>query len=326
MPDAPPFFRGRSRARTWQAAVLGGVLALATAACGGGEDGAGGTSEPTGGASAIPDTTALLAGVQKDAQLAAALPPKVAQAGTLQLASNLQSAPNNFYAADGKTPIGYEVDLAKAIAAKLGVRVAHQDMAFGSLITSLQSGRVDLTMAAMNDTAERQQQIDFVDYFQSGITIMVRKGNPDGITGPDTLCGKAVAVVQGTSHQKFATEQSAKCGQSGQPPITVTATDSDTQNQNQLRTGRVAAILNDLPSAVYISRTAGEGKFFEVVPGQPINGGPYGIGVHKTGKELTESVRAALQALIADGTYGKILEAWGVQQGAVAQVNVNGGS
>jgi polar amino acid transport system substrate-binding protein len=327
VPVLPQNPTGRSRSGSWCIAVLAGLLAVLLAGCGGGGDG--GTPaapQAAGGGGAIPDVTAVVTGVQKDPQLAAMLPSTIAQAGTLTLGSNLQSAPNNFYAADGTTPVGYEVDLAKAIAAKLGVTVKYQDMAFGSLITSLESGRVDLTMAAMNDTAERQKQIDFVDYFTSGITIMVRKGNPDGITGPDTLCGKAVALVQGTSHQEFATEQSAKCVQSGQAAITITATDSDTQNQNQLRTGRVAAILNDLPSAVYISRTAGDGNFFEVVPGEPINGGPYGIGVNKTNTQLTEAVRGALQSLITDGTYGKILEAWGVQQGAVQQAGTNAGS
>ncbi|WP_103347818.1 ABC transporter substrate-binding protein [Amycolatopsis sp. CA-128772] len=314
-----------SRFRAVQVVLLASLAVLVTA-CGGGPDGAGGTSQAAGApASGIPDTAAIVQGVQKDAQLNAALPDAVKQAG-LHLASNLQSAPNNFYAADGKTPIGYEVDLAKAIAAKLGVPVTHQDMAFGSLITSLQSGRIDLTMAGMNDTKARQAQIDFVDYFTSGITIMIRKGNPDGITGPDTLCGKNVAVVQGTSHQKFAEAQSTKCTQAGKPALTVTATDSDNQNQNQLRTGRVQAILNDLPSAVYISRTAGEGKFFEVVPGEPIDGGPYGIGVSKTNTALRDSVQKALQALIADGTYGKILQAWGVEQGAIEKAAINGGS
>ncbi|MDT8916096.1 ABC transporter substrate-binding protein [Amycolatopsis sp. PS_44_ISF1] len=313
-----------SRTRAWPAA-LAAALVLVTSACGGGPDGAGGSTPPDGSA-AIPDNAALITAIKADPRLTAALPPAVAQARTLHLASNLQSAPNNFYSGDGKTPIGYEVDLAKAVGAKLGVTVAYQDMAFGSLITSLQSGRVDLTMAAMNDAKERQQQVDFVDYFSSGITIMVGRGNPESVTGPDALCGKNVAVVQGTSHQKFAAAQSAKCAQSGKPAITVTATDSDTQNQNQLRTRRVAAILNDLPSAVYISRTAGDGKFFEVVPGQPIEGGPYGIGFAKANPKLRDAVEQALQSLIADGTYGKILRSWGVEQGAVKEAAVNGGS
>ncbi|MFI9503731.1 ABC transporter substrate-binding protein [Nocardia sp. NPDC052566] len=309
-----------SRNPALRGALMVGLVGL-LAACGGGTDGAGGNSP-----SAVPDTAAITGAVTVDPQLNAGLPEAISQAKVLRLASNIQSAPNNFYAADGTTPIGYEVDLAKSIGAKLGVAVQHQDMAFGSLITSLQSGRIDLTMAAMNDTKARQEQIDFVDYFTSGVTIMIRKGDPDGINGPDALCGKKVAVVQGTSHQKFAAEQSAKCGQAGKGALEVTATDSDNQNQNQLRTGRVQAILNDLPSAVYISRTAGDGKFFEVVPGEPINGGPYGIGVDKRNRPLAELVQKALTALIADGTYGKILRAWGVEQGAVREAVINGGS
>jgi len=315
--------------RRWQPSVLlAPLLAAAVTACGGaGVGGEAGSEQPesSGSQSTIPDNAELIAEIQPDEALSAGLPPGVAESKTVNLGSNIQSAPNNFYAEDGKTPIGYEVDLAKAIAAKLGVEVSYQDLAFGSLITSLQSGRIDMTMAGMNDTKERQQQIDFVDYFSSGITIMVQKGNPEGITGPDSLCGKAVAVVQGTSHQKFAAAQSEKCAQAGQAAVNVTATDSDTQNQNQLRTGRVVAILNDLPSAAYISRTAANGNAFEVVPGPPIEGGPYGMGFAKDDVALRDSVEKALGELMADGTYTEILQSWGVEQGALKEPAINGG-
>nr|WP_228122857.1 ABC transporter substrate-binding protein [Saccharothrix syringae] len=276
--------------------------------------------QPSAGGGDQPDTAAIVGAVTKDDALAASLPEGIRQAGKLRVGSNVQNPPNNFYAADGKTPVGSEVDLVKAVGAKLGLTVEHQDMAFSSLITSLQAGRIDVTMAAMNDTPERQQAIDFVDYFTSGITIMVQKGNPAGIKGPDDLCGKAVAVNLGSSQETFAKQHRCLSGD----PIQVTATDSDTQNQNQLRTGRVAAILNDLPTAVYVARTAGDGEFFEVVDLAPINGGPYGIGVNKNTPELTAAVRKALQALVDDGTYGKILDAWDVEQGAVGKVTVNG--
>ncbi|QQQ78536.1 ABC transporter substrate-binding protein [Saccharothrix sp. 6-C] len=268
----------------------------------------------------LPASSSIVESVKKDDALAATLPAAIAQAGKLRVGSNIQNPPNNFYAADGKTPVGSEVDLAKALGAKLGLTVEHQDMAFGSLITSLQAGRIDVTMAAMNDTPERQQAIDFVDYFTSGITIMVRKGNPEGIKSPDDLCGKSVAVNLGSSQETYAKEFQCLSGD----PIAVTATDSDTQNQNQLRTGRVAAILNDLPTAVYVAKTAGDGEFFEVVDLAPINGGPYGIGVDKSTPELTAALSKALQALIDDGTYGKILDAWDVRQGAVTKATVNG--
>ncbi|GLZ33378.1 ABC transporter substrate-binding protein [Lentzea sp. NBRC 105346] len=262
--------------------------------------------------------------VAKDDALAAKVPPAIASTGKLRVGSNIQNPPNNFYDKDGRTPMGSEVDLANAIAGKLGLKTDYSDMAFSSLITSLQSGRIDITMAAMNDTAERQQKIDFVDYFTSGITIMVQKGNPSGVKGPDDLCGKSVAVNLGTSQEAFAKEQSGKCTAAGKGEVTLTVTDNDTGNQTQLRTGRVAAILNDLPTAVYLAKTAGDGKYFEVVPGAPINGGPYGIGVNKDNAQLRDAIAAALQALIDDGTYGKIMKNWDVEQGAIKKATVNG--
>ncbi|CAM3466103.1 ABC transporter substrate-binding protein [Kibdelosporangium persicum] len=296
--------------------VLAAALALLTAC--GGKDEPAGAPAPSGQDSPV-------SAVAKDDKLAAELPPEIASAGRIRIGSNIQNPPNNFYAADGKTPIGSEVDLAKAIGKRLGVEMVYEDMAFGSLITSLQAGRIDLTMAAMNDTKERQKSIDFVDYFTSGITIMVQKGNPAGIKSPDDLCGKAVAVNSGSSQETYAKERGTICTQQGKGEVTVAATDSDTQNQNQLRTGRVQAILNDLPTAVYVAQTAGEGKYFEVVNLPPINGGPYGIGVNKQNPKLAKAVQLALQSLVDDGTYTKILQSWNVTQGAIQKVTVNGG-
>ncbi|MEU7477890.1 ABC transporter substrate-binding protein [Lentzea sp. NPDC042327] len=290
------------------------LLVATLTACGGTSDNAQTTTPPS----------SDLSSVQKDDALAALVPPAIAQTGKLRVGSNIQNPPNNFYKEDGKTPQGSEVDLITAIAAKIGLKAEHSDMAFSSLITSLETGRVDVTMAAMNDTAERQQKIDFVDYFTSGITIMVQKGNPQGVKGPDDLCGKGVAVNLGSSQETFAKEQSQRCVAAGKPEVQVSVTDSDTGNQNQLRTGRVAAILNDLPTAVYVAKTAGDGAFFEVVELAPINGGPYGIGVNKQNAKLSEAVKGALQALIDDGTYAKILGNWDIKQGAIGKAAING--
>jgi len=290
------------------------LLVATLAACGGTSDTTQTTTPPS----------SDLSGVRKDDKLAALVPAEIASAGKLRVGSNIQNPPNNFYDQDGRTPTGSEVDLIKAIAAKLGLKAEHSDMAFSSLITSLETGRVDVTMAAMNDTAERQQKIDFVDYFTSGITIMVQKGNPEGVKGPDDLCGKGVAVNLGSSQEQFAKAQSEKCVAAGKPKVDVSVTDSDTGNQNQLRTGRVAAILNDLPTAVYVAKTAGDGKYFEVVQLPPINGGPYGIGVNKKNAKLSEAIQGALQALIDDGTYTRILTTWDIKQGAITKAAING--
>lgn len=301
------------------------VLTLSLSACGGPSAPQPGDAQTDGAASSIPDTSALLDSVSADDALVAMVPSTISDAGQLVVGSNVQSPPNNFYAADGSTVVGSDHDLITAIAKKLGLDVQYENQDFGSLITSLQSGRVDVTIAAMNDTAERQQAIDFVDYLTSGITIMVQKDNPAGITGPDTLCGHSVAVVTGTSQQEFAESTSADCTADGKEAVEVVVTDSDSQNQTQLRTGRIDAIVNDLPSAVYISQTTQDGNAFEVVPGDVIDGAPYGIGVNKDNAGLRDAMAQALDALIDDGTYAEILDSWGISSGAVTEAVVNGG-
>ncbi|TIH39010.1 ABC transporter substrate-binding protein [Subtercola vilae] len=317
----------RTTRKTALAATLtAATLAILLSACGGPsapQPGASGAA--TGAASLIPDTSALLSAVSADATLEAQVPAAISGTKELKVGSYVQSAPNNFFAADGSTVIGSDHDIITAIAAKLGLKTTYSNMDFGALITSLQSGRVDATIAAMNDTAARQQTIDFVDYLTSGITLMVQKGNPAKISSPADLCGKNIAVVTGTSQQTFAEDTSAKCVTDGKTALNITVTDSDSQNQTQLRTGRIDAIVNDLPSAVYISKTTQDGNAFEVVPGDVIDGAPYGIGVNKDNAALRDAMAKALDQLIDDGTYGKILDAWGISSGKVTTAVVNGG-
>jgi len=307
-----------------------GTLALAVllSGCSGSEAASESPAKASGSTegSSIPDNSALLDGVKVDDSLAAMVPPAISEDGTLTVGSYVQSPPNNFYAEDGTTVIGNDHDLITAVAKKLGLEVKYENLEFQALITSLQTGRVETTIAAMNDSAERQEAIDFVDYLTSGITLMVQKGNPSDITGPDTLCGKAIAVVTGTSQQEFAQRMSDECTAGGEDAVEIVVTDSDSQNQTQLRTGRIDAIVNDLPTAVYVSKTTKNGEAFEVVPGDVIDGAPYGIGVNKDNPELRDAMAAALDDLIADGTYGEILDSWGVTDGAVDAAAVNGGA
>ena len=276
--------------------------------------------------SPIPDTSAIIESVQTDPALAAKVPSAISADGALTVGSYFNFAPSMFLASDGKTVIGNDNDILQSIAKKLGLKVQYENMDFAALITSLQSGRVEATMAAMNDTAERQQAIDFVDYLMSGIALIVQKGNPHGVNGPDDLCGKVVATTTGTSNQMFAEGQSKKCVESGQQPIEMSVTDNDSTNQNNLRTGRIDVLLQDMPTAVYLAKTVDDGEAFEVVDTDLIDGAPYGIGINKANPQLRDAIAAALNSVIEDGTYTKILDAWGTQHGAVQQATVNGGS
>jgi polar amino acid transport system substrate-binding protein len=265
--------------------------------------------------------SAAAAQAKKDDALAARLPAKIRDAGVLNVGAPINQPPEDFFADDGRTAIGFEVDLARAIGTTLGVKIAYQQMEFGALITALRSGRVDMTMAAMNDTKTREQTIDFVDYYNAGITMLVQKGNPEHINGPDDLCGKSVSAQPGTTQQAFSEDQTKKCQAAGKPPVTIVSGTANTEVA--LHTGRFATILDDTPTALYDAQIAGNGDWFEPVGYPPINGGPYGIGINKSNPDLRDAVQAALQKLIDDGVYTKILSAWGMTAGATQKATVN---
>jgi polar amino acid transport system substrate-binding protein len=220
---------------------------------------------------------------------------------------------------DGKTPIGIDPDIAKALGEQLGVRFELRNQTFDGLITSLTSKRIDVIMSAMSDTKKRQASIDFVDYFTAGTSIMVKKGNPEHIQSLDDFCGKTIAIQRGTTQDDVATAQAKKCGSKA---LHILKFDTDPEALLQVKQGRAVADMNDFPVAAY---NASKSNDFEVV-GEQIEAGPYGIGVRKTDTQLRDALQKALQALIDNGTYGKILDKWKVSQGAVKSATVNAGT
>lgn len=279
----------------------------------------------TQGSSAQETTKSILAKVAKDPALTAKLPTEYS-GKKLIIGENLQTPPMGFLAEDAVTPIGFDVDITKAIAKVLGTDTKVENMPFDTLITSLQTKRVDLTISGMNDNSTRQQKIDFIDYFNSGFSIMVKKGNPQKITSPDDLCGKTVGAVSGSAQVDWVEKTGAAiCEKQGKPAMNLVASNLDQQRFNDLKTGRLDAELNDLPYVSYVAQTSGGGKDFEVIAGDLILPAPYGIGVNKDNPQLRDAVQGALQKLMDDGTYGKILSAWNASAGALKTASVNGG-
>ncbi|MFI7129506.1 ABC transporter substrate-binding protein [Nonomuraea sp. NPDC050153] len=310
--------------KTWQFATLAAAACLGLSACGGGTAGTGASSQ-VGAESGPQDVTApIVKAVTKDDKLAGQVADL--QGKPIVVGANLQTPPNGFLAADARTPIGFEIDLITAINKKLGLETQIQNMPFDTLITSLQSKRVSMTISSMNDNATRQEKIDFVDYFNSGITLMVKKGNPSGIKSPEDLCGKKASTAPGSSQEEWMEKVGpSMCQAKGKPPIQIVTSNLDQQRLNDLKSGRNDTEVNDLPYVSYATTNAGKGQDFEAVPGKPILATPYGIGFHKDTPELRDAVRGALQELIDDGTYGKILKAWNVSNGAIVKTVVNGG-
>ncbi|MFJ4210856.1 ABC transporter substrate-binding protein [Paenarthrobacter sp. NPDC089675] len=313
--------------------VLIGTVAVAAAlglsACsvpGGANSGAQTGNASTQDASAQTNSKALLDGIQADSKLQALVPAEF-KGKTLAVGSNLQTPPNSFLAEDSKTAIGYDIDLITAAAKKLDLKVDVKNMVFNTLITSLETKRVDLTISAMNDNKVRQQKIDFVDYFNSGMKFLVKKDNPANIKSAEDLCGKTVGTNVGVAAADWVQKTaSPACIASGKPEIKLNTNEVQAQMFNDLKTGRNDAVIDDLPYLSYVAATSGSGNDFQVADNELIDPVPYGIGFNKQNPGLRDAFQAALQQLMDDGTYGQILDNWKVKAGALTAASVNGGS
>ncbi|MET8745470.1 ABC transporter substrate-binding protein [Streptomyces sp. NPDC004728] len=268
------------------------------------------------------------------APLADLLPAEIRDKGTIKVGSDIAYPPVEFKDKSGNT-VGIDPDIGAALGKQLGVTFEFQNGTFDTLITGLRSKRYDLAMSSMTDTKDRQQGIDsetgkkvgegvdFVDYFNAGVSIYTRKGDDQGISSWADLCGKKIAVQRGTVSNDLAKAESKKCpaGKS----IAIETFDNDLEAQTRLRSGGADAGSSDFPVAAYAVKTSGGGKDFQIV-GEQVEAAPYGIAVAKGNDQLTKAVQAALDAIIKSGEYNKIISKWGVEAGAVTQAKVNGGS
>ncbi|MGP3926624.1 ABC transporter substrate-binding protein [Streptomyces sp. 8N616] len=270
-----------------------------------------------------------------EAPLFSKLPKDIQDSKVIKVGSDIAYPPVEFK--EGGKTVGLDPDLADAMGKELGVRFEFQNGTFDTLLTGMRSGRYQIAMSAMTDTKERQngvdpetdkkifEGVDFVDYFTAGVSIYTKKGQTKGIETWDDLCGKTVVVQRGTVSHDLAKDQSAKCKKGGEKVITIEPFDTDVEAQTRLRAGGADAGASDFPVAAYAVKTSGGGKDFELV-GEQVEAAPYGIAVGKKNTQLRDALKAALESVIKNGEYDKLMDKWGVQDGAVKEIKINGGS
>jgi polar amino acid transport system substrate-binding protein len=246
-------------------------------------------------------------------------------ADEIQAGSLTNSPPLIAYASDGTTLQGMIVDLAGAMSQQMGRTIVFKPMAFNAIIPALEAKNIDIAFTVMNDTPEREQVLDFVDFFNFGTLLLVKKGNPEKVQSLETACGKMISTVQGSTQVKLAEDMSAACTAAGKPAIQIMQYAQPADARLQVQNGRVAAFLGNSPVMVYLAKTAGDGTIFDVVAGHEYQPVPVGIGVPKTSTALRDQLKKSLDALIADGTYRKILQKHGLEGGAVSSATINGG-
>jgi len=235
------------------------------------------------------------------------------------------SPPMISYASDGTTLQGMIVDLAAAMSQQLGRKIVFKPLAFPAILPALEAKNIDIAFTVMNDTPEREQVVDFVDYFNFGTMLLVKKGNPEGVQSLETACGKTVSTVQGSTQIKLAEDMSAACTKAGKAPIQILQYAQPADARLQVQNGRVAAFLGNSPVMVYLAKTAGDGTVFDVVAGHEYQPVPVGIAIPKSATALRDDLKKALDALIGNGTYRSILAKHGLEGGAVSSAVINGG-
>lgn len=255
-----------------------------------------------------------------DQSLHDSLPPTMRKRGTLVIGTDASYAPLTSFAADGRTIVGMEPDLAQAMGEVLGMRVRFVDTDFTDILPSVADGSLDLGMSAMTDTPARARRVDFVNYFIAGTAILVQAGNPAGIINIQSLCGDVVAVEGGTTQVDLLRRAQSQCAGDR---ITVKTFGTNSDALLQLRTGRAAAVLNDYPPAVFIVNDPRTRSHFQLVSTVQYEPGPYGILVAKDQPALRDAVQGALTRLLEAGDYADVLESWHLEDGSVSRISVN---
>jgi polar amino acid transport system substrate-binding protein len=313
-------------------AVVALVLAVAVMAAllvaGCGSSSSSSSSSPTAAASASTGTgswtTADLNAIQADPALASGLPSGMT---SIRVASDIPYPPWEYYdPATSKNPAGFDFDLSQAIGKKIGVPVSFNQTPFDSIILSIKGGKNDMIMSDMYDNAEREGQgVSFVDYAIDGTSILVKKGNPEGIATLDQLAGKTVACESGTTQQAFLQKQNKAFAAAGQTEMKILALPNQPAALLAVTSGRAVGDLTDHSTASYIAQTTNNGNTFEVVADSKFPNGydpqMVGIGIVAKNTQLIDTVQKALQALIDDGTYKKIIDKYGLLPVNSAQIN-----
>ena len=303
--------------KTVAACALSVAMLFAGAACGT-SDGSDDAASSDSGSKSSELTGYDVSSVQKDDDIAKLLPDYVTKDGKLTIGMDTSYAPAEFLAEDGKTPVGFDVDIAKALAQVFGLEADPETANFDSIIPSVGS-KYDIGISSFTVTKERLEAVDFVSHFDAGSAWAVKKGNPNKIDTSD-LCGKKVAVQTATMQETEANKIAKQCEADGKDKLEVISSKLQTDVTTNVVTGKADVFYADSPVAGYaIAQTDGQLEMLGKVEGVA----PEGIVIKKGDSQMDKAVQKAVQKLIDDGTYLKILKYWGVEDGAIETSEIN---
>ena len=233
---------------------------------------------------------------------------KLNQAGTITIGTKYDQPGFGLLNPTTKVPEGFDVEMGKLIAAKLGIpadKIKWTETVSANREAFIQNGQVDMVVATYTINDKRKEVVDFAGpYYEAGQDIMVAKGNPKAIQGPEDLAGKNVCSVEGSTP--------AENIRTNYPEASLTLFDVYSKCADALTNGQVDAVTTD--NVILTGLVAGNPEGFELV-GNPFTKEPYGIGLTKGDTEFRNFINDTLEEAFEDGSWA---DAWDATAGAIS--------
>ena len=282
------------------AMILAGMMAVSLAACGGSSNApaAAPAAEPAAEAEAPEAEAAEAEAPEAEAQTDAAF--TTVEPGELHMATNAAFPPYEMTSDNGGYE-GIDVEIATLIAQKLGLELVVDDMEFGSVITSVQSGKADMAMAGLTVTDERKKNVDFTESYATGVQVIIVPEGSDIQTVDDLANDKMIGVQDGTTGYIYC---SASVDDGGYGEDHVTSYTNGAMAIEALKGGKVdAVVIDNEPAKAFVAVNDG----LKILDTEYIVEN-YAIGISKDNPALCEAVNNALKELIADGSVQMIVD------------------
>lgn len=260
--------------------------------------------------------------VNADPALKSLLPADILKRGYIVAGTNPNTPPTTFYKEDNKTLAGREIDIMNAVGERLGIAVQWRDTGgFDNIIPGLKTGRYDVALSNINATPARLKQIDFVGYYSASLLGIISRKDA-GVTPFKSLndvCGKEVGAGSGTTQVTRLEEASKACETAGKPPIRVAIFPDRPAGVQAVVSGRVPFFLGPYEGLLWQTKVI---KPLTMSGEITVSDAPVSVAFPKA-SPLEPAVQAALNSLIKDGSYRKILDNWGIGFGAVTEARRN---
>jgi polar amino acid transport system substrate-binding protein len=246
------------------------------------------------------------------------LPARMAESKALTVAVALGSPPDDFRNDKGEVA-GWEIDILHAVAQSLGLTLDVRPTTFDSLIPGLQAKRFDAAVGQMGVTEVREKVVDMLGTLLGNELFAALADDPITVKSLDDLCGRTVATTRGSREVEFAKSHDAQCKTLGKPPIDVLAFNDGASAADALMSKRAELFwIGSTAVSYFVAQSQGRTK----VVGSYTDLAYIGIAMPK-GSDMAAALQAAVQHLMDDGTYTKIVKKWGLEAGAVTKAPLN---